>query len=961
MLKNRILITDIGSTTTKSLLFSRQDSQYNLLGLANFPTTVEKPEEDVKIGIYRSIRALEEKTKSSLLLSKAEMEEIKLEDDISFLATSSAGGGLQILVIGLTLFDSASSAERASYGAGGVLLDTLAIDDQRSPLEQMQLMEFLHPDIILFSGGIDGGAITGLIRLAEILAISDPKPKYGNKHRIPLIFAGNIEARDFIQSVLGKKFEIDILPNVRPTMVKEETEPVTEKIQEIFLNNVMEQAPGYAQVKTVTSSPIIPTPVGVLNDMKLLQEKTGKNILSVDIGGATTDVFSSILGCCYRTVSANYGMSYSISNVMKNCGIKNISRWLPESLSDDMIRNYVYNKMLYPSYLPLNDDELAIEQVLAIEAIRLSREQHMKMHFNIENIGFLDRLKNRDIDPFTEQMYAEKSTEHRTFHLGEIDIMIGAGGVISHAPTKEQAMAMMVFGLQPEGITELWRDKDFISPHLGILSKLDSELAYNLLMRDCYEKLAVHIHPYIKSGTKNKTLFTIECKDKLHPFVRVVSTGMMDIIPNDTDKEFEITLQDGVYLSGTQKQIKFHTSLPLLIDARDKKSEDSWNYLQILGKFEMTKQELIAFKMDTGHKKLDSATPSLHRLETSLPYPGEIMVHTGQKIVPTTKLGENLYGPPRIYVIQLSAILGDAFTPEFFRNGLKVKENDIVEVGQTIFRASTDGFFSGHSFFHDSNVRAQVTAINEDAETIIMREIQDYSSKPYTVDICGHLGILPKYLKAYVVKHVGDFVNSGEVLAKDMKKGTFVKATHTGTITNIDWKAGSLTIQYLHDPHVLMSHINGIVKEIRDEREFILEYEGIVIPGIIGFGKDDSGILQWSETPAISNDFTDKILVYPHSPTLDVLERFAKVGIGGLIIPSIDGNVISAYIDEEIGVALTGNEKIPFPVIIMNGFGDLSFDREVQDLLKKNIGKNAYLRPKTQIRAGVIRPQTIIS
>ena len=121
---NKIIITDIGSTTTKALLLV-QDShnEFNFEAIQNSPTTVEKPFEDVNIGVYNSIRLLERTTNLSLMTTNSSPENIIFENEITYLTTSSAGGGLQILVVGLTLFDSANSAKRAAFGAGGVLLD----------------------------------------------------------------------------------------------------------------------------------------------------------------------------------------------------------------------------------------------------------------------------------------------------------------------------------------------------------------------------------------------------------------------------------------------------------------------------------------------------------------------------------------------------------------------------------------------------------------------------------------------------------------------------------------------------------------------------------------------------------------------------------------------------------------------------------------------------------------------
>ncbi|MBN1326651.1 MAG: glutamate mutase L, partial [Candidatus Cloacimonetes bacterium] len=302
--QNHILIVDVGSTTTKGLLLKRSDENFEIAALQNSPTTVEKPDEDVKIGILSVIDKLQKNSGIKLFGERNSRDLSNLSEDVLFLCTSSAGGGLQILVIGLTLFDSASSGRRTAFGAGGVILDTLAIDDKRSSLEQMMLMRLLHPDIILMAGGVDGGAIAPLLRLGEILQIADPKPKFGDKQKIPLIFAGNKDARSFIGGLFKNRFDLYIVPNIRPSMKLENLQPAREKIHNLFMDNVMEQSPGYSALKEKVADDIIPTPLGVIRSLQIISDSLDENVISVDIGGATTDIFSNILGTYNRTVSA---------------------------------------------------------------------------------------------------------------------------------------------------------------------------------------------------------------------------------------------------------------------------------------------------------------------------------------------------------------------------------------------------------------------------------------------------------------------------------------------------------------------------------------------------------------------------------------------------------------------------------------------------------------------------------
>src|SRR5438270_10520495 len=63
----RIVATDCGSTTTKAILIELSDKgEYRLVARGEAPTTVERPFEDVTIGVLNSITELEEITEDTV-------------------------------------------------------------------------------------------------------------------------------------------------------------------------------------------------------------------------------------------------------------------------------------------------------------------------------------------------------------------------------------------------------------------------------------------------------------------------------------------------------------------------------------------------------------------------------------------------------------------------------------------------------------------------------------------------------------------------------------------------------------------------------------------------------------------------------------------------------------------------------------------------------------------------------
>ncbi len=484
-----ILATDCGSTTTKAILIERRGDEYRLVTRGEAPTTVEAPFDDVTVGVTNAVREVEELSGKTLIGADGKVitpaQDEKTGVDL-YLSTSSAGGGLQMTVAGVVKEMSAESAERAALGAGAIIMDVVAVNDGRKDWEKVQRIRELRPDMILMSGGTDGGTVTHLQELAELIRSADPRPRLGVGLKLPVIYAGNTDATGAVQETLGDVVDVRAVANLRPTMDRENLYPAREAIHELFLEHVMQQAPGYGKLKTWTSAGIMSTPNAVGKIMETIARERNINALGVDIGGATTDVFSVFGGVYNRTVSANLGMSYSICNVLREAGLENIKRWIPFSEEDAYIRNQLRNKMIRPTTIPQDLRDLQIEQATAREALRLAFEHHKSLAREMVGVQ-----KQRDIGDIFEQKGGGKTL----VNLFNLDMIIGSGGVLSHAPERAQSALMMMDAYAPEGKTSLTVDSIFMMPQLGILSTLQPVAATQVFERDCLIRLGDCIAP----------------------------------------------------------------------------------------------------------------------------------------------------------------------------------------------------------------------------------------------------------------------------------------------------------------------------------------------------------------------------------------------------------------------------------------------------------------------------------
>lgn len=268
------LLIDIGSTFTKASLVDLARAE--LLARAQYPTTIAA---GVNIGLSKVLEQLPGWEKARYKL-----------------ACSSAAGGLKIIAIGFVPRMTAEAAKRAALGAGSKVLQTysyeLNAEDLAGILEK-------NPDLILLTGGTDGGNRENLLRNASKLAELPLQQ--------PIIVAGNKTASAEAEDILlraGK--EVYLTENVMPELDKLNIEPAREMIRKIFLEKII-NAKGLDVVNKYIDGIIMPTPSAVLKAAALLADgfaaETGLGeLMVVDPGGATTDIYSIAAGKAKKNV-----------------------------------------------------------------------------------------------------------------------------------------------------------------------------------------------------------------------------------------------------------------------------------------------------------------------------------------------------------------------------------------------------------------------------------------------------------------------------------------------------------------------------------------------------------------------------------------------------------------------------------------------------------------------------------
>ena len=539
-----ILATDCGSTTTKAILIEKQDGEYRLICRGEAPTTVEAPAEDVTRGVINAVGEIEDLTGRKFIRNEEIWRPREGDNGCdAYVGTSSAGGGLQMMVAGVVKSMTAESAQRAALGAGAIVMDALATNDGRMNHERIERIRSMRPDMILVSGGTDGGEVRGVVEMAELIAAADPKPRFGLGFKLPVIFAGNGQAQDEIRRILAERMALYVADNLRPAPERENLAPARHEIHELFLEHVMKQAPGYGKLMGWTTVPLMSTPGAVGLIMQLIAQRENIQVVGVDIGGATTDVFSVFRTdqedihsekIFNRTVSANLGLSYSIFNVVAETGFDNIVRWVPLELDERDVRNRIRNKMVRPTTIPQTLDELMIEQAICREALRLAFIQHKSMAVGLKGV----QQQRTIADAFSQELTGQSLVD-----MMHLNMLVGSGGVLSHSPRRVQGALMMMDGFQPEGFTELTVDSIFMMPQLGVLSTVHEQAALQVFNKDCLVRLGWCIGP--RGGAKareGQPVMTVEFRAAGESSRHDIKFGELKLAPLELGQKAEVTV-----------------------------------------------------------------------------------------------------------------------------------------------------------------------------------------------------------------------------------------------------------------------------------------------------------------------------------------------------------------------------------------------------------------------------------
>lgn len=455
---NVSLLIDFGSTYTK--LVAVDEDVRGIIGTAQSATTVET---DVFNGLL-SARMQLESAVGPLTVS-------------AIRACSSAAGGLRIIVSGLVEELTAKAARLAALGGGGKILKVFSRKMTNADLE---FIETAEADLFILTGGTDGGEENCILYNAKFLAESNLS--------CPILIAGNRNAVDECRAILtnaGKQAQI--CPNVLPRLDELNIRPVQDQIRRTFLSQIV-HAKGLSRMESVMEDIAMPTPVSVLKALTLLSKGTETTpgigpLIAVDLGGATTDVYSIAEGMPElpntflkglvdpvekRTVEGDIGMRISVHGIRDAVGAERIARIAETTVEE--VQNWVETVSANHDRLPQSETERRLDRAFASAAVQTATIRHA---------GTIEETYTP-----TGPVFIQEGKD-----LRGVRTVIFIGGALIHAAEPRKIAAFAAFAKEfPKSLRplefELYVDKKYILSAMGLLSETDPELALHIMKKE---------------------------------------------------------------------------------------------------------------------------------------------------------------------------------------------------------------------------------------------------------------------------------------------------------------------------------------------------------------------------------------------------------------------------------------------------------------------------------------------
>ena len=517
-----LLAVNVGASSTRAVLFDVVEGQYRFIASGQAPSTAEAPFKDISLGVSQAIFNLQTVTGKTLLDQDNQLITPMQSDGSgvdAFAATLSSGPAMRAVVVGLLSDVSLESARRLAETAYLQVIETFGLNDTRQPDEQIDAILRARPDVIILTGGTDGGASRSVQKILESVGLACYLMPEGQ--RPPILFAGNQSLTESVREALKNLSpSLHFSPNIRPSLDTEDLAPASRELAQVFADLRKRQMPGVDELAAWTGGRLLPTAYAEGRIIRFLSQMNGasRGILGVDIGTTATVVAAGFNGKLTLGVYPQFGLGDNLPGLLHYMRPDDILRWLHLDIAPSVVRDYLYQRSVYPGTIPVTKEDHAIAHAISRQVLHLAVQQ-AKRNFPPEA-----RVLRKGLLPLFEPILA-------------------GGGALGDAPTPGQSLLLLLDALQPVGITSIILDQNNLLSLLGAAAESNHLLPVQVLESGAFMSLGTVVS-VISSATYGapvlRVRLTYEDGTDAHAEVKF---GGLEILPLGMGQTARLTLQ----------------------------------------------------------------------------------------------------------------------------------------------------------------------------------------------------------------------------------------------------------------------------------------------------------------------------------------------------------------------------------------------------------------------------------
>jgi hypothetical protein len=519
---NSILAVDVGAANTRAVMFDVVEGEYRFVASGTAPSTAEAPFKDVSEGVRNAIASLQAVLGKNLLDGSRDLITPTQPNGSgvdALVVTISAGPTIRAVLVGLLKDVSLESGRRLVESTYARIVEAIGLNDHRKPDQQIDAVLRAKPDLIVIAGGTDGGASRSIKKLLEPIGLASfimPEEK------VPaVLFAGNEKIVEDVKALVGSLAPaLHVSPNVRPSLETEDLEPAQRELARMVVNIRKRQVKGVELLDLWSGGHLLPTAYATGRMVRFLAKvySADKGILNVDLGASAAIISAGFKSKFTLNVYPQFGLGENLAGLLNYTTLEDILRWSPLDISEGVLRDYLYQKSLYPSTIAATKEDLVMAQAVSRQALYLAM-QSARRDFPRDAIN---------IKPTLTPLF---------------DPILAGGGALSDASRPGHSLLLLLDSLQPVGVTTVILDQNNLLPLLGAAAAQNNLLPVQVIESGAFLSVGTVVVPVVSANYGTPILHaTLTYENGTEARVDL-KYGSLELLPLSSGEAGKLTIQ----------------------------------------------------------------------------------------------------------------------------------------------------------------------------------------------------------------------------------------------------------------------------------------------------------------------------------------------------------------------------------------------------------------------------------